>query len=72
MYDGRTLETGASVIYTGNTYLFNLTERVSLKRIDAAQQEGPQTGLWDGERFVLTTTERGFVNLMRMVWRYGM
>ncbi|CAM9810990.1 unnamed protein product, partial [Laminaria digitata] len=71
-YDGRTLETGASVIYTGNAHLFNLTERVNLKRVDAAKQEGPQTGLWDGERFVLTTTERGLANLMRMAWRYGM
>ena len=60
------------MIYTGNAHLFNLTERVSLKRVDASKQEGPQTGLWDGERFVITTTERGLVNLMRMAWRYGM
>lgn len=72
MHGGRTIETGASVIYTGNAHMFNLTEQVGLKRLDAGKQEGPQTGLWDGERFVLTTTDRGLANLMRMAWRYGM
>lgn len=72
MHGGRTIETGASVIYTGNAHMFNLTEQVGLERLDAGKQEGPQTGLWDGERFVLTTTDRGLANLMRMAWRYGM
>lgn len=72
MYDGKVLESGASVIYTGNTYLFNLTERVHLNKLDPSKQEGPNTGLWDGERFVLKTTSSGIANLARMVWRYGM
>lgn len=72
MHDGKVLESGASVIYTGNAYLFNLTERVHLNKLDPSKQEGPNTGLWDGERFVLKTTSSGIANLARMVWRYGM
>lgn len=71
MFDGKTLETGASIIYTGNAYLFNLTELVGLKRVEPAKQEGPNTGLWDGKQFVLTTTDSGFFNLLKMAWRYG-
>ncbi|CBJ27907.1 conserved unknown protein [Ectocarpus siliculosus] len=72
VHDGKVLESGASVIYTGNAYLFNLTERVHLNKLDPSKQEGPNTGLWDGERFVLKTTSSGIANLARMVWRYGM
>ncbi|CAM9405134.1 unnamed protein product [Pylaiella littoralis] len=71
VYDGKALESGASVIYTGNAHIFNLTERVHLKKLDSSKQEGSNTGLWDGERFVLTTTSSGVANLARMVWRYG-
>lgn len=70
--DGKIFETGASVIYTGNAYLFNLTDRVHLNKLDASKQEGPGTGLWDGTRFVLSTTSSGMANLARMAWRYGM
>lgn len=70
--DGKLFETGASVIYTGNAHLFNLTDRVHLNRLDASKQEGPGTGLWDGQRFVLSTTSSGMANLARMGWRYGM
>eukprot|EP00903_Cladosiphon_okamuranus_P011915 g11191.t1 len=70
-FNDQLFETGASVIYTGNAYLFNLTERVHLKRLDASEQEGPGTGLWDGTRFVLSTTSSGMANLARMAWRYG-
>lgn len=70
--DGKLFETGASVIYTGNAYLFNLTDRVHLNRLDSSDQEGPGTGLWDGQRFVLSTTSSGVANLARMGWRYGM
>lgn len=72
LYDGKILESGASVIYTGNAHIFNLTERVHLKKLDPSKQEGPRTGLWDGERFVLTTTSSGMANLARLAWRYGM
>ena len=70
--DGKVFETGASIIYTGNEYLFNLTDRVNLTRVDQGKQEGPNTGLWDGERFVLTTTDWNSANIVRMAWRYGM
>lgn len=72
VYEDQIIETGASIIYTGNAHLFNLTERVNLKRVDLPKQEGPNTGLWDGKRFVLTTTDWGLANLLRMAWRYGM
>ncbi|CAM9195491.1 unnamed protein product, partial [Hapterophycus canaliculatus] len=72
VHEGKVLETGASVIYTGNAYLFNLTDRVHLKRVDVNEQEGHSTGLWDGEQFVLTTTSSSLANLARMAWRYGM
>ncbi|CAM9895784.1 unnamed protein product [Scytosiphon promiscuus] len=72
VYDGNVLETGASVIYTGNAHLFNLTDRVHLNRLDPSKQGGQSTGLWDGEQFVLTTTSSSLANLARMAWRYGM
>lgn len=72
MHDGRALETGAAIIYSGNQYLFDLTERVNLTRVNEVKSEGPNTGLWDGEQFVLTTTNWGLANLARMAWRYGM
>lgn len=70
-FDGNIFEAGASVIYTGNRYLSRLSELVHLKRLDASEQEGPSTGLWDGKRFVLSTTTSGMANLVRMLWRYG-
>lgn len=71
VFDGQTLEVGASIIYTGNAHLFNLTERVGLKRVEPKKAEGLNTGLWDGKQFVLTTTDSGFFNLLKMAWRYG-
>lgn len=71
VFDGHTLEVGASIIYTGNAHLFNLTERVGLKRVEPTKVEGLNTGLWDGKQFVLTTTDSGFFNLLKMAWRYG-
>lgn len=71
VYEDKVFETGASIIYTGNAYLYNLTAKLGLKRVDPAHKEGPGTGLWNGEKFVLTTTEWGAVNLLKMAWRYG-
>lgn len=72
VHNGQTLEVDASIIYTGNSHLLNLTERVNLERLDLTNLEGPNTGLWDGKRFVLTTTDRSLVNLMKLAWRYRM
>lgn len=72
VHNGNIIETGASVIYTGNAHLYNLTDRVHLNRLDPSEQEGPNTGLWNGKRFVLKTGSSSLANLARMAWRYGM
>ena len=57
-------------MYTGNEHIFNITERFNLTRVDESKREGPNTALWDGERFVLTTTGWGLSNIVKMAWRY--
>ncbi|CAM9181548.1 unnamed protein product [Discosporangium mesarthrocarpum] len=71
VYDGVTYETGASIIYTGNAHIFNLTERLGLKRLPPRHSEDGNLGIWDGEKFALVTSSWKVANLFKMAWRYG-
>ncbi|CAM9897021.1 unnamed protein product, partial [Chrysoparadoxa australica] len=62
-------EVGASIIYTGNQHLYNLTEKMGLQRLDPpGGDEG--TALWDGER-VRFMLEGGLLGTAKVLLRYG-
>ncbi|CAM9224873.1 unnamed protein product, partial [Choristocarpus tenellus] len=70
VHNNETYETGASIIYTGNAYLFNLTNVLGLKRIPPNHSEGANVGFWNGEQFELITSAWKAKTLFKMAWRY--
>ena len=71
--DGHPLEAGASIIHHTNAYLRNLSLTLNLNT-SVAKKDNSRMGIWDahGRQFVFTTTAFSFINLLKLLWHFGL
>lgn len=70
------MELGASIFVKANKNLWRATDEFNLTRTGFAADENDETGIWDGEDFVLRLGDgSGMIgnwwNSLKVVWRYG-
>ncbi|KAH8079076.1 FAD/NAD(P)-binding domain-containing protein [Cristinia sonorae] len=71
------MELGASIFVRANKNLWRATEEFNLTRTGfTGDDDGDETGIWDGEKFVFTMGASngwlgGWWNSLKVVWRYG-
>jgi len=74
-YGGKTYELGASIIYEGNRYVVNATERLGVLRQKVDKELGIYNNLfslWNGEQFAFVESSSYLKTLLRSWWRWGM
>ncbi|KAG4080356.1 hypothetical protein HA402_010848 [Bradysia odoriphaga] len=69
MGDGKEYETGGSIIHERNKYMSDFVRELGLER--RSPPPDARLGLYNGNAFYFVESDYSFMNIIKMLWRYG-